>query len=80
MVLSPFLSYIFNYEVFDRREEEQRMQTTVNIYHAESAFVSFSDQFDIRPFLNIRNMCALQVELNFCYLNNTKTFHLKSRF
>jgi len=42
-VKTPFLPYIFNYEVLDRREEKQRMQRAVSISHAESAFVSFSD-------------------------------------
>jgi hypothetical protein len=61
-VKTQFLFYIFNYEVLDRRDEEQRTQTAVKIYHAEPAFVSFSDQFDLRLFFNICIMCVLQVD------------------
>jgi len=35
-VKTPFLSYIFNYEVLDRREKEQKMQAAVSISRAES--------------------------------------------
>jgi len=63
-VKTPFLSCIFNYEVLDRREKEQRIQTAVSISHAESAFVSFSDQFDLRNFLKYMDYMCITRKLN----------------
>jgi hypothetical protein len=61
-----FLSYIFNHEVLDSREEAQTMRTAVNISHGESAFVSFSDQFDLWTFLKYMD--------NVCITSKLKTF------
>jgi len=49
-VKTPFLSCIFNYKVLDRRKKEQWMKTAVSISHSKPAFISFSDQFDLRTF------------------------------